>query len=131
MKDQITEQGSHTSRFCCTWNEYMWTSPFNSQQTQGELMATKKVLRSISVLKTMAYSPFNHSIWLLAQQDFNEYSLPHKTKMNIPHARNSFYSSNLHRLAASLENTVLDWLPSWTAANSLSECLPRREPCCQ
>jgi hypothetical protein len=39
---------------------------------------------------------------------FTEYSLPHKPKTNIPCARNSFYSSNLYRLGASLENTVLD-----------------------
>jgi len=31
-KDQIAEQGSHTSRFYCMWNEYMWTSAINSQQ---------------------------------------------------------------------------------------------------
>jgi hypothetical protein len=71
-------------------------------------MACKQVLRSISVLKTMAYSPFNYVIWLLTQQDFTKFSLPHKHKTNVPFAKNSFSSSNLYRLGGSLENTVLE-----------------------
>jgi hypothetical protein len=70
-------------------------------------MATKQVLRSTSVLKTMVYLPFNHLIWLLAHQDFTEYSRPHKPKttflvQEIPSTAVIFTDLGC------LENTVLD-----------------------
>ena len=87
--------------------------------TPGGPWQVNQVLRSISGSRNiglLTIQPLD-----MAQPNFTESTLPHKHKTNIPFGRNSFSSSNLYWPGASLENTLLDWLPSLSVTNSLRE----------